>query len=581
MRATKPRKGPGLPICTNHDKYLRIPGFILRGQILSITLATVLISFILLREWITQHNWAEHAPRLTEREADVIPDEWTVRKGIAYRNEDIQEDAGVLMPASQRYMAAKNAQDTTRNGRMEESSIHLITAEKNGSASSRSVSGTGDIAIQTEAPLEPSTESMESQRRIQVQSKMSLWQPIFDMNTTLTASTIPVGDTETAVTLAQIPNNPPERGDGTDVVYETSAGPSRLALDLSASQLTSFATPAVAISDVRSDGISESSRGSALTSPGGGSPRPAAPLKPAAGVAYTAPELLNVKGKGKARAIEANQENETSGPDPFGMEDANSNLGISAVHDSFEARSPLASYKPSDATDRIPESQIDNLVVEIDPQDAGASERRFGVFDPYDGLPEAEASSPRECPEAPNDQPADIAYRDAGFSSGQQSPSTISERTVAASEDDSVIPSPLTAPLVLDVEDAPGDRLPVVAAAPLLNPQHLPVNGGDVDAQVLEEDEDEDVHWEREDWNGVLEGTARLLARQDLLVADRNCSYWPDRSASGNVAECKWAVSRALLCLGDIGHVRDHHYGCRTDGPCGNTHHPRQDLLGP
>ncbi|WWC73270.1 uncharacterized protein I206_107236 [Kwoniella pini CBS 10737] len=63
--------------------------FVLRGQILSISLAAVLIGLILLREWITQHNWQEGArPQIVEQ-GDIIPEEWMIVNGIARRTTDV------------------------------------------------------------------------------------------------------------------------------------------------------------------------------------------------------------------------------------------------------------------------------------------------------------------------------------------------------------------------------------------------------------------------------------------------------------------------------------------------------------
>ncbi|WVQ93381.1 hypothetical protein IAU59_000450 [Kwoniella sp. CBS 9459] len=63
--------------------------YVLRGQILSISLAAVLIGLILLREWITQHNWQEHTrPQIVE-EGDINPDEWIVMNGIARKTSEV------------------------------------------------------------------------------------------------------------------------------------------------------------------------------------------------------------------------------------------------------------------------------------------------------------------------------------------------------------------------------------------------------------------------------------------------------------------------------------------------------------
>ncbi|OXG23731.1 E3 ubiquitin-protein ligase MARCH6 [Cryptococcus neoformans Ze90-1] len=64
-------------------------GFVLRGQILSLSMAAVLIGLVLLREWVHQHNWqeAEQPPRHIEPEPN--PDEWFILHGVARRQADV------------------------------------------------------------------------------------------------------------------------------------------------------------------------------------------------------------------------------------------------------------------------------------------------------------------------------------------------------------------------------------------------------------------------------------------------------------------------------------------------------------
>ncbi|WVR09207.1 hypothetical protein IAU60_006269 [Kwoniella sp. DSM 27419] len=61
-----------------------------RGQVLSISIAAVVIGLILLREWITQHNWQEHERAHDHlEEGEINPDEWIVMNGIARRTADV------------------------------------------------------------------------------------------------------------------------------------------------------------------------------------------------------------------------------------------------------------------------------------------------------------------------------------------------------------------------------------------------------------------------------------------------------------------------------------------------------------
>lgn len=67
----------------------RLPGFVFRGQILSIVITAVLIGLILLREWITQHNWAQHLATPTEVIDEIDPDQWVVQRGVAHKIGDL------------------------------------------------------------------------------------------------------------------------------------------------------------------------------------------------------------------------------------------------------------------------------------------------------------------------------------------------------------------------------------------------------------------------------------------------------------------------------------------------------------
>ena len=77
--------------CTVDMLTRRLPGFVFRGQILSITLAGVLLGLVLVREWIQQHNWTENLHPENDME-EINPDEWMVRRGIAVKLSDLFKD---------------------------------------------------------------------------------------------------------------------------------------------------------------------------------------------------------------------------------------------------------------------------------------------------------------------------------------------------------------------------------------------------------------------------------------------------------------------------------------------------------
>ncbi|ORX38932.1 hypothetical protein BD324DRAFT_617907 [Kockovaella imperatae] len=62
-----------------------IPGFVFRGQILSIATAAVLVGLVFFREWMTQQNPAELVPTQPREEEAINLDDWVVQGGVARR----------------------------------------------------------------------------------------------------------------------------------------------------------------------------------------------------------------------------------------------------------------------------------------------------------------------------------------------------------------------------------------------------------------------------------------------------------------------------------------------------------------
>jgi len=242
----------------------------------------------------------------------------------------------------------------------------------------------------------------------------------------------------------------------------------------------------------------------ALTSPGGGPPRPTSLPKAAAGVAYTAPELLSAKQKGKARAVEQGAEMKDRAqisaiaphliplpPSPIQNEDfletANeggiycetASQADSDLYLSPEARLPPHTVAPgtpdcipfSDVF--VPDTQLDPSLANNDPHTAGHD-------------------------------PLDDAYRD--LSSGQMTPFTDSDHTLPASEESSPPDSPQIAAIGIGDPAIQLLHEPIMVMPDPAGPRMGRLRGNDVDVQFMA-DEDEDAHWEREDWDGVLEGT--------------------------------------------------------------------------
>lgn len=77
----------------------RLPGFVFRGQLLSVVLAGIILGLILVREWILQHNWTEQMQEEAEEEL-INPDDWVVRRGIATRVEQGDDFRGKPEPSN-------------------------------------------------------------------------------------------------------------------------------------------------------------------------------------------------------------------------------------------------------------------------------------------------------------------------------------------------------------------------------------------------------------------------------------------------------------------------------------------------
>jgi hypothetical protein len=80
------------PFLPPHRVSLR--GFIFRGQLLTLVLAGCIISLILLRDWVAGHNWAQHDRPTLEKEEEINPDEWVVTGGRSRRMQMTEQAKG-------------------------------------------------------------------------------------------------------------------------------------------------------------------------------------------------------------------------------------------------------------------------------------------------------------------------------------------------------------------------------------------------------------------------------------------------------------------------------------------------------
>lgn len=87
MLAKRIRKSYCTPTSSTKEGILnrfRIFNHIFRGQLLTIALAGLIISIILIREWMTQHNWDNQGPRPEREQPNINPSQWEIRHGVAH-----------------------------------------------------------------------------------------------------------------------------------------------------------------------------------------------------------------------------------------------------------------------------------------------------------------------------------------------------------------------------------------------------------------------------------------------------------------------------------------------------------------
>ena len=421
-----------------------LPGFVFRGQVLSITVAAVLIGLILFREWIMQHNFAEATPTTPENEEEIKPDEWIIRGGVAHRAKDY---AKMLR---QRTMLSRAA--------LGKSWRHRLASLPVPESSSKT---------KTRPPLE------------QHKSALDLL-----ASTSASASEAEKNDVPTGL-------SPPSGSHFRRASWPSTIPPSVEVAEASGRKIVPEIT-----GFVRSRPVPISQEASEWEDqPVAGPSRPCEPALMQSDVAYTAPEMLSEKGKGKAKA------------DPD-AEVAAENV-VDAV-ETLEARVEELQRRLQGKRMLLKNLTDEPAVLDPPPGPLGVS----ATEDKPPDTVEMERVSSVESLSAPSEN------------TPSRRPSiTVSEATSVASTVDAAdtmgktpdfLHTPLPPEELVD-GDPPDDTIglvnienvaPPVVAEPMIAVPPLPVPAGggadDVEVHFLAEDE-EDGPWEREDWDGILE----------------------------------------------------------------------------
>ncbi|WWC91366.1 uncharacterized protein L201_006309 [Kwoniella dendrophila CBS 6074] len=163
--------------------------YVLRGQILSISLAAVLIGLILLREWITQHNFQEGTrPQIVEQ-GEINPDEWMIFNGVARKTTDVM--AAIL--------GNKRAARERRMHEMAENEEEVEEREQEAEASLRAYQRTLDREQQIKEDQEDQESDSAAERR---KAGMDLESIRFRANRTPFREDIAIPDKPDAVVAA-------------------------------------------------------------------------------------------------------------------------------------------------------------------------------------------------------------------------------------------------------------------------------------------------------------------------------------------------------------------------------------------
>ena len=413
-----------------------------RGQILSLVLAAVLVGLILLREWITQHNWAEHFPQPVEEEGEIDPDEWVVKHGTAQKLQDV-----IRQTKSKAESAALKAE--LMRMQIETSRWRRANSEQLGGETdiprpriphrtTEPVSATPFLPRSHSNPFsltesEEETPDASSSTSIpKIQTRRSSWPR---------SSSSPIRDRPT------YPGRSP--------LSPNDTSPLPMLLDGSTFDPNLF--PSVP-----------------LTSPG--LPRPAGLPNAKSSVAYTAPELLDPKGKGKAIDLieiadggNGVTPSSSGSPEVIGMREVSEGKNTeTSERDSFPHKQPT-NHTYGDIPIILPRPHVNE-------------ESTAGTLD----------------------EPA--------------SPSADSEDTLPPRADTPMPPAtryaedPTIADALLNehIEVINGDAPEVEAAQPPNGDAEAEAEmDADADANgegLLGEEDLDDGNWEREDWDGILEG---------------------------------------------------------------------------
>jgi hypothetical protein len=450
----------------------RFPAFVFRGQLLSIAIAAFLLALVLLREWFMQHNWSEHLnPKTRATPEEINPNHWVVTCGIAFKKTDLvearkfvhdlaregEEKAQGVIPGGRRRAGAGRLERDRDRGRKE---VMIMMAEE----------------IERRRSQDPKNAAKEGRGQKLAARWAARQQSIKGTTTTDTVTATPneeVKDDQFPETI---------EGDGTFATTAErmlsekkhndairSAGPS------------GYSAPPAYGDTMGSDPVTAGpSTRVPLLSPTSGLPRPADVAR-IPSLAYKAPEMISERARGKQRADQGVQTDESGGP--------------SNVIDTLDGRSgpdEVGGAEPTSSALKM-DDDGDEGWEDVEDNDRGVLDRSSVVDTPSE---DDDPLRPRseQVPMVPLPLPGLLTEGQAALAEEDQR--TVDQLLAAILDEHGIQPADPNLPLPAA---APVDPIPDIPAAAVRDAMRID----------FVDDEDLDAAWDREDWDGILEGEWR------------------------------------------------------------------------
>jgi len=125
-----------------------------------------LLGLVLIREWITQHDWTQNMNQEPEQLEEIVPDDWVIQRGIALKWDELFTSQPVRLASTDRPTNRLGPMSSVsvaeqHDGKLESSSSGEIldTTNTSGASHLSNMSNTPDVPITTNASIVSNTPS--------------------------------------------------------------------------------------------------------------------------------------------------------------------------------------------------------------------------------------------------------------------------------------------------------------------------------------------------------------------------------------------------------------------------------------